>query len=86
MCVIYLIRQRLAASCRILLLTNLMLSQIVIPEAILIGNPDCNPMKSWLPDKVIRALQIEFASASNFIFRTRGYNVSTNSDPSGKPD
>jgi len=31
-----------------------MLSQIVIPEAILIGNPEFNPLKSWMPDKVIR--------------------------------
>jgi len=36
--------------CRIM-----MLSQIVIPEAILIGNPGCNTLKSWMPDKVIRA-------------------------------
>ncbi len=34
---------------------NMTLSQVVIPEAILIGNPDCNPLKSWMPDKVIRA-------------------------------
>ena len=34
---------------------NKMDSQIVIPEAILIGNPDCNSLKSWMPDKVTRA-------------------------------
>jgi len=28
-------------------------SQIVIPEAILIGNPGCNSLKLWMPDKVI---------------------------------
>jgi hypothetical protein len=28
-------------------------SQIVIPEAILVGNPGLNPLKSWMPDKVL---------------------------------
>ena len=32
----------------------LMPSQIVIPEAILIGNPVCNLFKSWIPNKGIR--------------------------------
>jgi len=27
----------------------------VIPESILIGNPDCNLSESWMPDKVKRA-------------------------------
>jgi len=31
----------------------MMLSQIVIPEAILVGNPVYNLLKSWLPDKKI---------------------------------
>jgi len=30
-------------------------SHIVIPEAILIGNPDGDTLKSWLPDTVTRA-------------------------------
>jgi hypothetical protein len=34
---------------------TLMHSQIVIPEAILIGDPDRKPLKSWMPDRVIRA-------------------------------
>jgi len=32
-----------------------MLSQIVIPAMILGGNPDCNLLKSWMPDRNIRA-------------------------------
>jgi len=32
-----------------------MLSHIITPESILIGNPDCNLSESWMPDKVIRA-------------------------------
>jgi len=27
----------------------------VIPEAVLVGNPICNKLKSWMPDKNIRA-------------------------------
>jgi hypothetical protein len=34
---------------------TLMLSQFVIPAAILGGNPGSNCLKSWMPDKGIRA-------------------------------
>jgi len=34
---------------------KLMDSQIVIPEAIQIGNPVCNQLKSWMPDRDVRA-------------------------------
>jgi len=30
-------------------------SVFVIPETVLIGNPACNELKSWMPDKSIRA-------------------------------
>jgi hypothetical protein len=33
----------------------MLLSQFVIPVAILGGNPDFNCLKSWMPDKGIRA-------------------------------
>jgi hypothetical protein len=33
---------------------EMMPSQFVIPEAILIGNPVCKLLKSWIPDKDIR--------------------------------
>jgi hypothetical protein len=30
-------------------------SVFVIPEAVLVGNPACNRLKSWMPGKGIRA-------------------------------
>jgi hypothetical protein len=34
--------------------TNLMPSQFVIPETVLIGNPVFNLLKSWIPERNIR--------------------------------
>ncbi len=29
-----------------------MVSKKVIPEGTLVGNPDCKPLKSWMPDSL----------------------------------